>query len=145
MSNASHVVPPCRSLLDRSGPRSTLAATAIDRIVLLGSVVFILAGCTTARQRPFGIATRGEDLQLDAGAPTRIKLQSDSVVAFAHVRLLGDSVYGWLDSSAQPGDSVAIPLDKILSVEQRTISVSKSVGFVALVTLCALGYVFRNF
>ena len=93
--------------------------------MLVSGILAGLVGCTTAVSQPVEwVGGRGENLAVRQDMRTRVLFKGDSVAEFVQVRVIGDSLYGWVNiASRQSGDSVAIPLTAVRSVEQRRIDV----------------------
>ena len=110
--------------------------------MLSSGILVGLVGCTTAVSHPVEwVGGRGEDLALPQDMRTRVLFKGDSVAEFVQVRVIGDTLYGWVNTaSRESGDSVAIPLTAVQSVEQRHIDVRRTlqnviVGVAALVVI----------
>lgn len=89
------------------------------------------------------VGGRGEDLALRQNMRTRVLFKGDSVAEFVQVRVIGDSLYGWVNTaSRQSGDSVAIPLTAVRSVEQRRIDVRRTVQnvIVGVAAIIVIGF-----
>ena len=99
------------------------------RLGAIIAVASLCAACTTAIVQSVGPTTTGRDLQARPDTRTRIVLDRDSVVEFEHVRVVGDTVYGWPNTaSRRTGDSTAIAIRRIRSLEQREVDVRRTVG-----------------
>lgn len=112
--------------------------------MLVSGILAGLVGCTTAVSQPVEwVGGRGDDLALRQDMRTRVLFKGDSAAEFAQVRVIGDSLYGWVyTASRQSGDSVAIPLTAVRSVEQRHIDVRRTLQnvVVGVAALVFIGY-----
>ena len=112
--------------------------------MLSSGILAGLASCTTAVSNPVEwVGGRGEDLALRQDMRTRVLFKGDSVAEFVQVRVIGDTLYGWVNTaSRESGDSVAIPLTAVQSVEQRHIDVRRTLQtvIVGVAALVFIGY-----
>ena len=112
--------------------------------MLVSGILAGLVGCTTAVSQPVEwVGGRGENLALRQDMRTRVLFKGDSVAEFVQVRVIGDSLYGWVNTaSRESGDSVAIPLTAVQSVEQRHIDVRRTLQnvIVGVAALVFIGY-----
>ena len=112
--------------------------------MLVSGILAGLVGCTTAVSQPVEwVGGRGEDLALRQDMRTRVLFKGDSVAELVQVRVIGDTLYGWVNTaSRESGDSVAIPLTAVQSVEQRHIDVRRTLQnvIVGVAALVFIGY-----
>jgi hypothetical protein len=89
------------------------------RVALIAGIACMFGGCTTVVRQSVGSDTHGDDVRLNQNARMRILFAGDSVVEVGRVRIVGDTLYGWRNATSRAGgDSIAIPLARIRTLEQ---------------------------
>jgi hypothetical protein len=94
----------------------------VGRVGLIVSISCVLGGCTTVVRQSVGADMHGDDVRLNQNARMRILFAGDSVVELERVRIVGDTLYGWRSAASRvAADSVAIPLSRVRTLEQRSV------------------------
>jgi hypothetical protein len=96
----------------------------------------------------------GDDVRLNQSARMRILLAGDSVVEVERVRIVGDTLFGCRNAASRvAADSVAIPLSRVRTLEQRNVDYWRTaqgivlgagtavvVGYIALLVLLQMDH-----
>ena len=91
------------------------------------AAALVLSGCYAPVTQYVTPGTPVVDIR--AEEPASVLLDRDSTVKFARIRLVGDTLYGWVPHvNRAPSDSVAVALRRVIAIEQNTLSVPQTVG-----------------
>ena len=93
-----------------------------------------LSGCYPTVRQYVSSDTRAV-IEVRAHEPASVRLDDDSTVGFARVRIVADTLYGWEDHPYRATtDSVAIALRRVTMIEQAKTDIARAVVKTVVVT-----------